>query len=159
MLHAFQNKLTKKRGAAGAKAPIEESARTGPSKGSKKHGREGSNIARTVKAAGQLPTPPPSRSVRAASPPNDDFNRSIPTAVTMPVSASGGSSLALLGGDRSFSQVVSFNLPPSLEGLIGSVRRRLSRQRRRDDLSGAGVGTLRCRRSEGPRGGRVAPRT
>jgi len=60
MLNSFRNKLNEKRGAAGAKAPVEEAARAGPSKSSKKRGREGSNIARTVRAAGQLSTPPPS---------------------------------------------------------------------------------------------------
>ena len=98
MLHALKNKLSEKRGAAGPKAPIEESARAGPSKGFKKRGQDGSNIAHTVRAAGQLSTPPPSRSVRAASPPTDDFNHSIPTAVAVSVSASGVSTLALLGG-------------------------------------------------------------
>jgi len=127
----FKNKMSEKRGATGAKGPIEESNRAGSSKGSKKRGWEGSNIARTVRAAGQLPTPPPSRSVRATSPPTDDFNCPIPTAVAVPVSALGGSTLALLGGDRSFSWVVSFKLPPSLEGEIRSVLE--------DDLLDSGI--------------------
>ncbi|KAL9317949.1 hypothetical protein ACSQ67_014466 [Phaseolus vulgaris] len=43
-----------------------------------------------MREAGQMPTPPPNRSARNASPPTDDFNRPIPTAVAMLVSASGG---------------------------------------------------------------------
>ena len=74
-----------------------------------------------MRAAGQKPTPPPSRSVRAASPPTDEFNRPIPTTVVVPVLYSGGSALALLGGDRSFSQDVSFRLPAGLEGEIKSI--------------------------------------
>jgi len=87
MLHSFKNKLNEKRGPTSAKPRAEEGARAGPSK---KRGRESGNIARTVREAGQMPTPPPSRSARNASPPTDDFNRSIPTAVAMPVPASGG---------------------------------------------------------------------
>jgi len=68
-----------------------------------------------------MPTPPPARSARTASPPTDEFNRPIPTAVAVPVASSGGSTLALLGGDRSFSRAVSFKLPPSIEGEIRSV--------------------------------------
>jgi len=118
MLHSFKNKLNEKRGATNAKPRAEEGARAGPSK---KRGRESGNIARTMREAGQMPTPPPNRSARNASPPTDDFNRPIPTAVAMPVSASGGSALALLGGDRSFSRAVSFRLPPGLKGEIKSI--------------------------------------
>jgi len=118
MLHSFKNKLNEKRGATSAKPCAKEGARAGPSK---KRGRESGNIARTVREVGQMPTPPPSRFARNASPPTDDFNHPIPTAVTVPVSASGGSALALLGGDRSFSRAVSFRFPPGLEGEIMSI--------------------------------------
>jgi len=118
MLHSFKNKLNEKRGATSARPRVEESARAGPSK---KRGREDSNVARTVREAGQMPTPPPSRSARAASPATDEFNRPIPTAVAVPISSSGGSALALLGGDRSFSRAVSFRLPSGLEEEIKSI--------------------------------------
>jgi len=110
--------LNEKRGAPSAKPRAEEAARAGPSK---KRGREGGNIARTVREAGQMPIPPPSRSGRNSSPPTDDFNRPIPTAVAVPVPASGGSALALLGGDRTLSRAVSIRLPPGLEGEIKSI--------------------------------------
>jgi len=118
MLHSFKNKLNEKRGATGAKPRAEEGARAGPSK---KRGRESDNIARTVRAAGQMPTPPPARSARPTSPPTDDFNRPIPTGVAVPLASSGESTLALVGGDRSFSRAVSFKLPPNIEGEIRSV--------------------------------------
>jgi len=118
MLHSFKNKLNEKRGATSAKPRAEEGARAGPSK---KRGLEGDNIACTVREAGQMPTPLPSRPTRNASPPTDDFNRPISTAVAVPVSATGGSALALLGGDRSFSRVVYFQLPPGLRGEIKSI--------------------------------------
>jgi len=41
--------------------------------------------------------------------------------VAVPLASSGGSTLALVGGDRSFSRAVSFKLPPSIEGEIRSV--------------------------------------
>jgi len=137
MLSSFKNKLNEKTGAAGAKAPNVEGARAGPSKSSKKRGWEGSNIAHTVRAAGQMPTPPPSRTVAPAGlPPIVEFYRPIPTTVAMPVAASGDSSLALLGGDQSFTRAVSFDLPPGLEGLIGSVPE--------DDILDNGVEMICC---------------
>ena len=81
----------------------------------------GGNIARTMQAAGQMPTAPPARSARPASPPTDEFNRPIPTGVAVALASSGGSTLALVGGDRSFSRAVSSKLPPSIEGEIRSV--------------------------------------
>jgi len=118
MLHTFKNKLNEKRGATSARPQVEESARAGPSK---KRGRECGNIAHTVREARQMPVPPPSRSARGASPATDDFNRPIPTAVAVPIASSGASALALLGGDRTFSRVVSFRLPSDLEEEIKSV--------------------------------------
>jgi len=120
-------------GATSAKPRAEEGARAGPSK---KRGREGGNIARTVREVGQMSTPPPSRSTRNASPPTDDFNRPILTAVAVPVPASGGSALALLGSDRSFSWVISFRLPPGLEREIKSIPE--------DDLLNGGIEMI-CR--------------
>jgi len=113
MLHLFKSKLNEKKGATSAKPRAEKGARAGPSK---KRGREGGNIARTVRAVGQMPTPPPARSARPTSPPTDEFNHPIPTGVAVPLASSGGSTLALVGGDRSFSQAVSFKLPPNIEG-------------------------------------------
>jgi len=97
MLHSFKNKLNEKRGAVGAKPRTEEGSRGGPSK---KRGREGGNIARTVRAVGQMPTPPPARSARPSSPPTDEFNRPIPTGVAVPLinaCVGGGRSVLLTG--------------------------------------------------------------
>ncbi|KAL9328166.1 hypothetical protein ACSQ67_003169 [Phaseolus vulgaris] len=44
----------------------------------------GGNIARTVRAAGQMPIAPPARSARPASAPTDEFNRPIPTGWPLP---------------------------------------------------------------------------
>ena len=90
--------------------------------------------------------------MRAVSPPIDDFNHPIPSAVAVPVIISGGSSLVLLGGDRSFSWAVSFDLPLGLEGVIGSVPE--------DDLLNNGVEMICCalvlvRRGADARRGRV----
>ena len=114
MLHSFKNKLNEKRGATSARPRAEEA---GPSK---KRNREGSNIARTARAAGQMPIPPLARSARPTPPPTDDFNRPIPTGVAVPLATAGGSMLAL-GDDRSFSRAVSFKLPSNIEGEIRSV--------------------------------------
>jgi len=122
MLSSFRNKLNEKRGAAGARAPTTNTARAGLSKSSKKRAREGGNIARTVRALGQMSIPPPSRTVtHVESPPTDDFNRPIPIVVVVPVAVIEKSSLALLGGDMCFTRAMNFNLPPDLKELIGSV--------------------------------------
>jgi len=122
MLSGFKNKLNQKRTVAGIGPAATEATRAGSSKNPKKRGREGGNTACTVRDPGQMPTPPLSRTVtRAGSPPTDEFNRPIPTAVAMPAAATGDASLTLLGGDKCFTRAMNFDLPPDLEELIGSV--------------------------------------
>ena len=66
--------------------------------------------------------PPPSRAMTCVgSTPTDEFNRPIPTAVALPVTAAQESSLMLFGGDKCFTRAMNFNLPLGLEELIGSV--------------------------------------
>ena len=102
MLTTFKNKLSEKRGVAGTGLAPAETARAGSSlKNPKKRSREGGNPARTFRAPGEMPTPPPSRTVaRPASPPIDEFNCPILTAVVVLVAAAQELSLTLLGGDR-----------------------------------------------------------
>lgn len=69
-----------------------------------------------------MPTPPLSRAtVRVGSPPTNEFNRPILTAVAMPVAVVQESSLPLLGGDSCFTRAMNFVLPSNLEELIGSI--------------------------------------
>jgi len=122
MLSGFKNKLNQKRSAAGVGPASTEAARAGSSKNPKKRPREGGNTAHTFRAPGEMPTPPPSRTItRPASPLTNEFNRPIPTEVAMPVAAAQESPLAILGGDRCFTRAMNFNLPPGVEELIGSV--------------------------------------
>ena len=116
MLSGFKNKLNQKRSAIGTGPTPTEAARVSSSKNPKKRPREGGNTVRTFRARGEMPTPPPSRTVtRPASPLTNTFNRPIPTTVAQEFS------LALLGGDRCFTWAMNFNFPPGVEELIRSV--------------------------------------
>jgi len=96
MLSSFKEKLEEKRAVTGARPPLTEIARVGSSsKNPKKRSREGSNIAWTYRAVGEMPTPTPRRApveVEAARVVED-----VQIVVTVPVVAAEESSLTLLG--------------------------------------------------------------
>jgi len=57
--------------------------------------------ARTFRVPGEMLTPPPSRTIaHVGSPPTNELNRPIPTAVAVPVAIVQESSLTLLGATR-----------------------------------------------------------
>lgn len=104
MLKAFKDRVKEKKSRSGPEA-VQIEARVGPSqRNPKKRARDGGNTARTYRSLGEMPVPPPSRAtINLDSTPTGEEDRSIPTAVAMPVGAVQQSPLLVLRGDLCFS--------------------------------------------------------